>query len=183
MAETHTPPNSYILRELRDVSVPESVSWLPQTVGWKVLAVLALIGLVYACYRWAHYWWDNRYRKEAVRAITQLDLAESNMLNDLFSILKIVLIHLNHRHANLFNNDFLTKLDELTDNPTNYNDELAQRWLSSLTNPSVKIELQARSELKQRAIKWVLEHKENPQTVIRRQFSHKVKLTAGVQDE
>ena len=31
MAQTHTPPSTYILRDLHDVAVPESVSWLPQT--------------------------------------------------------------------------------------------------------------------------------------------------------
>ncbi|WP_154215052.1 DUF4381 family protein, partial [Vibrio parahaemolyticus] len=33
-----TPPSTYILRELHDVAVPPSVSWYPQTIGWKILA-------------------------------------------------------------------------------------------------------------------------------------------------
>lgn len=44
MTIQHTPPSTYILRELHDVAVPESVSWLPQTVGWKVLAIIGGAG-------------------------------------------------------------------------------------------------------------------------------------------
>ncbi|HDM8140995.1 TPA: DUF4381 domain-containing protein, partial [Vibrio harveyi] len=65
MTDLHTPPSTYILRELHDVAVPESVSWVPQTIGWKILAVIGAIVLMYLGYRLLHHWWDNRYRKEA----------------------------------------------------------------------------------------------------------------------
>ncbi|MCZ8485299.1 DUF4381 domain-containing protein, partial [Vibrio lentus] len=43
MAVEHTPPSTYILRDLHDVAIPESVSWMPQTIGWKILGVILLL--------------------------------------------------------------------------------------------------------------------------------------------
>ena len=40
MSDLPTPPSTYILRELHDVAVPSSVSWYPQTIGWKILAAV-----------------------------------------------------------------------------------------------------------------------------------------------
>ena len=40
----HQVPGTYILRHLSDVAIPEPVSWWPQTVGWKVLLAVAILG-------------------------------------------------------------------------------------------------------------------------------------------
>ena len=53
MAVEHTPPSTYILRDLHDVAIPESVSWIPQTIGWKILGVILLLIAVYLAYRLA----------------------------------------------------------------------------------------------------------------------------------
>ncbi len=113
MTDLHTPPSTYILRELHDVAVPESLSWVPQTIGWKILAVIGAIVLMYLGYRLLHHWWDNRYRKEAIEAISRLNPDDASMPKALFSILKIVLIHLDSSHARLFDTAFLRKLDAL----------------------------------------------------------------------
>ena len=65
MSVEHSPPSTYILRELHDVAVPDSISWMPQTIGWKVVSVLLMIGAIYLSYRFALRWWNNRYRGEA----------------------------------------------------------------------------------------------------------------------
>ena len=50
MAVEHTPPSTYIFRELRDVTIPDSVSWFPQTIGWKILGVALLLAAFYLAY-------------------------------------------------------------------------------------------------------------------------------------
>ena len=36
----HKLPGTYMLRELQDVTVPDAISWQPQTAGWLLLALL-----------------------------------------------------------------------------------------------------------------------------------------------
>lgn len=38
-----TPPSSYMLRELKDVPIPDTVSWWPQTLGWQLLLLLVVL--------------------------------------------------------------------------------------------------------------------------------------------
>ncbi len=40
MTVEHTPPSTYINYANCDVAIPESVSWVPQTIGWKILGTL-----------------------------------------------------------------------------------------------------------------------------------------------
>ncbi len=114
MSGLPTPPSTYILRELHDVAVPPSVSWYPQTIGWKILAAVVLIALVYVAYRLAQQWWCNRYRQEALLTISQIKPSDKGMPKALFSVLKIVLIHVDSRNAKLFDTAFLRGASQLT---------------------------------------------------------------------
>jgi len=62
------------LSQLADVVLPPPVSWMPQTVGWKVLAgVLALLAL-WLLWRGIRRWLRNRYRREALAELRRLEL-------------------------------------------------------------------------------------------------------------
>lgn len=167
MSGLPTPPSTYILRDLHDVAVPPSVSWYPQTIGWKILAAVALIALVYVAYRLVQQWWCNRYRKEALLTISQIKPSDKGMPKALFSVLKIVLIHVDSRNAKLFDTAFLRKLDALYpqtgDSQANsqvvFNDELSKRWLQNIVDPSVMLTNEERVTLIARAKNWVSEHR------------------------
>ncbi|WMN88857.1 DUF4381 domain-containing protein [Vibrio parahaemolyticus] len=158
MSDLPQPPGSYILSELHDVTVPSSVSWYPQTIGWKILAVILMLALVYMAYRILSKWWINRYRKEALDLITQMNLDDSNMPKTLFSILKIVLIHIDSRNARLFDGAFLRKLDELEPKKQAFSDEVSTLWLKSVVNPNIELSHQQRVLLIEKANFWVKEH-------------------------
>lgn len=158
MAQTHTPPSTYILRDLHDVAVPESVSWWPQTTGWKIFAVLCFVLFLYGVYRFVSHWWKNRYRSEAIQAIAQLQVNDANDTKQLFSILKIVLIYLDNTNAPLFDEQFLKKLDELNPNGVQFNDDISTRWVRSVFNPNMALESSERKLLMERAINWVNTH-------------------------
>ncbi|WP_273979354.1 DUF4381 domain-containing protein [Vibrio parahaemolyticus] len=192
MSGIPTPPGTYILRELHDVTVPPSVSWYPQTIGWKVLAVVAFIALVYVAYRLAQHWWCNRYRKEALLAISQIKPSDQSLPKALFSVLKIVLIHLDSRNAKLFDAAFLLKLDALYPqagdaqvNPKEiFNDDLSKRWLQSIVDPSVTLTNEERVTLISRAKNWVSKHRWDAQkSVAKKSPLLKRKANQGGQHE
>ncbi len=158
MTEPHTPPSSYILRELHDIAMPESVSWVPQTIGWKILVTVGIFTLIYFTFRFIRYRWHNHYRTEAIAAIARLDPADNNMPQSLFSILKVVLIYLDSSNAPLFGNALLKKLDEINPEGSSFNDEVANQWLQSIMDPSVELTHSQRVILLQRATKWVKAH-------------------------
>ncbi|UGA57519.1 DUF4381 domain-containing protein [Vibrio sp. VB16] len=163
MSIEHTPPSTYILRELHDVAIPDSVSWMPQTIGWKIVGMaLALIGL-YVGYRLALSWWHNRYRKEALRALMLLDARDKNSAEQAFKIIKVVIRYLDSRNANLFGQAYLERLNSYCPNSPKtaklFNDDLASLWMQSLINPRLTLTLDQRLEVIQKSISWLKRHK------------------------
>lgn len=59
------------LKSLVDIALPPPVSYMPQTWGWAVLAMLVLIVVIALLWRWLRRWQANRYRREA---LAELDL-------------------------------------------------------------------------------------------------------------
>lgn len=158
MSIEHSPPSTYILRELFDVTVPDSVSWMPQTVGWKVLLVLLIAIAGYLSYRWILRWWHNRYRTEAIAVLHHLSIECLQFEDTVFSILKIVLVYVDPANGKLFGAPFLQKLDELSDGSAPFNDELAHKWVQALVNPSTVLDKAEREVLRERASLWVKSH-------------------------
>ncbi|HEV7309765.1 DUF4381 domain-containing protein [Ensifer sp.] len=61
------------LRGLADIALPPPVSMLPQTLGWGVLAGLVLLAILVALWRWYQRWEANRYRREALADLRQIE--------------------------------------------------------------------------------------------------------------
>ncbi|MDX1303254.1 DUF4381 domain-containing protein [Photobacterium sp.] len=158
MATIHTPPSTYILRDLHDVTVPESVSWWPQTIGWKLLALVALLVLAYLTYKALRHWWSNRYRSEALTVLNELNPQDDYTGKRLFSVLKIVLVYLDSGNACLFDMAFLDKLNELSPEHPAFNDQTAKQWQQSLVNPSIELNPEQNAELIKRAKVWLEQH-------------------------
>ncbi|MGR5065035.1 DUF4381 domain-containing protein [Photobacterium sp. DNB22_13_2] len=162
MSIEHSPPSTYILRELYDVAVPDSVSWMPQTIGWKILLVLLIVIAGYVCYRLLQRWWHNRYRAEAIAALNHLSIEDPQFEDTLFSILKIVLVYLDPTNAKLFSTSFLQQLDALSEGRCSFDDELSQKWIQSLVDPAASLDDEEREVLRQRALQWVKFHQGKP---------------------
>ncbi|MGI9294648.1 MAG: DUF4381 domain-containing protein, partial [Pseudomonadales bacterium] len=64
---------NYLIRGIEEIELPESVSWLPQTIGWKVLALLVFLLAAYKFYQAAKQWWRNRYRRSALLRLKELE--------------------------------------------------------------------------------------------------------------
>lgn len=172
MAVEHTPPSTYILRELRDVTIPDSVSWFPQTIGWKILGVALLLVAFYLAYRLALRWWNNRYRKEALKELMVLDARDKNSTERTFKVLKVVLRYLDSGNAKLFGQAYVNRLnaylpvsaDTSTKSNAFFTDEVSGLWMQSLIDPKVRLTFEQRLEVIQTAMMWLKLHKPDVQT-------------------
>jgi len=66
------------LRQMADIALPPPVSMMPATWGWAVLAALLLLVLAFAFWRWLRRRAQNRYRREALTEIAELEAGIAN---------------------------------------------------------------------------------------------------------
>jgi hypothetical protein len=67
------------LQKLADISMPQPVSWMPQTWGWAVLAVAVMALLGWAIARGLRRYAANRYRREG---LSELDRIQARLADD-----------------------------------------------------------------------------------------------------
>ncbi|OEE86357.1 DUF4381 domain-containing protein [Vibrio crassostreae] len=174
MAVEHTPPSTYILRELHDVAIPDIVSWAPQTNGWKILGVILLLVAIYLAYRLALRWWNNRYRKEALQELMVLDARDKNSTERTFKVLKVVLRYLDSSNAKLFGQAYVNRLNAYLPVSANtsensnafFADEVSELWMQSLIDSNVRLSFEQRLEVIQTAMMWLKLHKPNVQVTV-----------------
>ncbi|WGV99409.1 DUF4381 domain-containing protein [Vibrio sp. YMD68] len=163
MSIEHTPPSTYILRNLQDITIPESVRWFPQTIGWKIVVFALLLVALYFAYGMVRHWWTNRYRQEAVFALKSIDPQEKNAAERAFKVLKVVLRHLDSRNASLFGPSCLNQLNAYQPSnkkaPPLFTDELSLRWMQSLIDPKVHLTQDQRVEVIQKSLEWIKLHR------------------------
>ena len=81
------------LAQLRDIHLPEAVSWWPLAPGWWILGALLIAGLAYT----VHFFWQRHhaftYRRQALQKIKQLpNNSQHQRITDLFVLLKRVAV-------------------------------------------------------------------------------------------
>lgn len=165
----HRPPSTYLLRELNDVEVALDVSFIPQTLGWKILACTVLVVLGWFAFKLAKRQWQNRYRIEATQALLSMHLKTDDAAYRAFSVLKRVLCYLNREHAPLHGTAFLRQLDhmmlpegdrrhDLKSTSFRFNSDLGQRWVTSLINPNEKLEQHELEKIITQGVHWIKVH-------------------------
>lgn len=63
---------NYLIHGIDEIMLPETISWWPSAPGWKVLTAIAAAWLLLRAVRMTRRWWRNRYRREALRQLQQL---------------------------------------------------------------------------------------------------------------
>ena len=61
------------LEGLHDISVPEPVSWMPQTAGWVLLLVILASLIIWMIYRYARHRRENLYRRSALERLSRIE--------------------------------------------------------------------------------------------------------------
>ncbi|PSV49896.1 DUF4381 domain-containing protein [Photobacterium indicum] len=157
----HTPPSTYILRELIDVAVPNSVSWWPQTIGWKILAVLILLAVGYCLAKKIQSWWYNRYRREAVLALQALQPESPTVNQDILIIVKAVVTYLEPRNGAMFGERLLDYMDSLSPHSDyRFACESGRHWLHSVVTKKVTFTPDQAANIIGQVTLWMEEHDE-----------------------
>jgi hypothetical protein len=81
------------LAQLKDIHLPDAVSWWPLAPGWWILGALLVAGLAYT----GHFLWQRHhaftYRRQALQQIKQLPSnSQHQRITDLFVLLKRVAV-------------------------------------------------------------------------------------------
>ncbi|SEG07050.1 DUF4381 domain-containing protein [Vibrio hangzhouensis] len=86
--------NNILLNDLIDPVTPEAIRFFPETIGWKMVAVVLLVTSAMLLFRTIHRYRSNRYRRIALKAIGALSKSHAgNYLIALNSVLKQVACH------------------------------------------------------------------------------------------
>ena len=62
------------LAQLRDIHLPEPISWWPPAPGWWVVLLLSLAAVVLVIYFLRKHWLQKRYRRIALRELENFSL-------------------------------------------------------------------------------------------------------------
>jgi hypothetical protein len=57
---------------LREIAVPDSVSLVPQTIGWTLLSLLLFALLLIYCWRRYQYWQQQAFRRNALTLLAHM---------------------------------------------------------------------------------------------------------------
>jgi len=66
------PITETALRSLKEIAIPQPISWMPQTWGWAVLAVILVGAILLGALLLYRRWRKNAYRREALRLLAQI---------------------------------------------------------------------------------------------------------------
>ncbi len=88
------PITEMAVRSLKDIVVLAPVSWMPQTWGWLIVALVLLLAILFWCALAYRRWRKNAYRREALKHLEAIEVAvrdadkRARALRDLGELLK-----------------------------------------------------------------------------------------------
>ena len=163
--DTHLPalPEPFgnpLLRDFSEIVPASSVDWWPQTPGWYVLGFGLALWLVVKGWRAARRWLRNRYRREALRRLAQLDadLGHPAAVN---ALLKTTAIEASSRVevAGLSGASWVSWLKERVDQP--FNSQIFERCLGAALYTSSPIDRETMAALSTAARSWIQHHRDD----------------------
>ena len=70
------------LAQLKDIHLPDAVSWWPLAIGWWIVAIIAIVGIYYAVQFGLNQFFNQRYRRQALAALKNLPNSDQHQAID-----------------------------------------------------------------------------------------------------
>lgn len=148
------------LDELRDIHLPEPVSWWPPAPGWWLVALITLAGLAALIYFLRRRFLQTRYRRVALKKLLRLNNHEGDkalVLEEISAILRRVAIQTcgRERVAPLVGDAWLAFLDK-TGRTSAFSSDAARVLGPDLYRPSIEVDI---ARVMGIAANWIKEHR------------------------
>lgn len=151
------------LSQLRDIHLPDPVSWWPPAPGWWVLGLITLTILFFAIRRLIQYRRNNAYRKEALEQLKLLPSTASSNLEQCQALMTLLrrtakTAYPQQALASELNSVFLTRLNACCRQPV-FDDQL-QKQLENLpyqANPEITDSML--QQLRDATTLWLKKHR------------------------
>jgi len=165
--ETTDTFGNYLIHGIDEIILPEAISWWPSAPGWKVLGIIVFAWLMLQVIRWAKYWWRNRYRREALRQLEQIQQRAGKQLQDVVAVLphyiKVTALQAYPRQdvAGLSGNNWLAFLDAHYSGPS-FSEGVGKKLLSVAYLPYEQWHLNDKEShaLINMSRRWIAKHRE-----------------------
>ena len=147
------------LAQLRDIHLPEAISWWPLAFGWWIIAVICILGIVLAVRFSLNHFFSQRYRRQALAQLKKLPNSNQHQrLIDLLSLLKQVSIsaYPEKNFASLSHQAFIEFLQNST-NKTLFS-ELPANWEPLLYAKQQPVSSELVDPLFIQANQWIKHH-------------------------
>ncbi len=150
------------LRDLSEVVPTADISLWPQTPAWTVLALLLGVWLLRGLREWYRRWLRNRYRREALDALTTLSRqVETPQPGSINEILKLAALAHQERKdvAGLSGTAWTTWLNAQVAQPA-FSSPSVQALSEGLYAPAHSLSATEAARLLQEARQWVVQHQD-----------------------
>ena len=147
------------LAQLRDIHLPDPISWWPMAPGWWLLIIIAVIGFVILGRLLINRYTERNYRRQALRQLKQIGGSDyQQQLINVFELLRQVALsaYPQSNFASLSPNDFVIFLQKSCSKPLF--DGLNVNWQSLLYTKQPQIEDQLLEQLIANAKLWIVNH-------------------------
>ncbi len=157
---------NYLIHGIDEIVLPDAVSWWPSAPGWQALGVIAFLWLCYLAVRWVKRWWRDRYRREALRQLDQIQKKAGSSLNAIIATLphyiKVAALQAYPRHdvASLTGDEWLAFLDAHYSGPA-FSNGVGEKLLSIAYLPQEQWQMtdEESRTLIRMSRQWIKSHK------------------------
>ncbi|MCK6263473.1 DUF4381 domain-containing protein [Vibrio sp. ZSDE26] len=159
--------NNILLKDLIDPSLPQSISWLPSTIGWKVAMVALVAIVIWVTLRFYRQLKSESYRRKAIKTIKQASYTHPTTkelqleLRRINSVVKHVacFAYPNTQVAMLYGQQWVSFLNDTTAT-YGMDNQLLSRWQRDLYKPELEHswKMTDLNRLKLLCITWIKTH-------------------------
>ena len=155
---------NYTLKDFSQIVLPHDISWVPQTLGWKCLAALLVVLIVYYSSRKLRKHYQNRYRREGVARLKTVRESDDSqtLISELNQVLKLVAMAAYPRAAvaSLSGQAWTGFLNQQCGVPVFSKQQAI--FLASGSYQQIALDTESAQDLVQASQAWINNHRGNP---------------------